>query len=214
METMNLVDKLQSHEFGKQIDLLKIWAKERLNRLMSMKNLTATMARTDRESSPQRTKTDTKDKMLNKKAEQAVKDALRKFNPAMAQMSQTETNDQTKGRDKNVTSSETAASKNNKMFMKIFANQLSGEEQTETVPPMFVEAASLITHGDFTNEEKLLLTYGMAHYTGCLICQALLNKFGARAVIFPHLFLHNRMNRFPVVGHCPNLMRMPVAKRI
>merc|ERR1712030_183925 len=69
-------------------------------------------------------------------------------------------------------------------------------------------------HGDFTNEEKLLLTHGMAHYTGCLICQALLNKFGARAVIFPHLFLFNKMNRFPVVRTCPNLMRMPVAKRI
>ena len=25
-ETMNLVDQLQSHEFGKQIDLLKLWA--------------------------------------------------------------------------------------------------------------------------------------------------------------------------------------------
>ena len=43
METMNLVDQLQSHEFGKQIDLLKMWAKDRLNRLMSMKNLTITM---------------------------------------------------------------------------------------------------------------------------------------------------------------------------
>ena len=90
METMNLVDQLQSHEFGKQIDLLKMWAKDRLNRLMSMKNLTITMVRTDRESSPQRTKTDARDKGLNKKAEQAVKDALKKFNPAMAQMSQTE----------------------------------------------------------------------------------------------------------------------------
>ena len=39
----------------------------------------------------------------------------------------------------------------------------------------------------------------MAHYTGCLICQALLNS---------------RMNRFPVARHRPNLMRMPVAKRI
>ena len=99
-----------------------MWAKERLNRLMSMKNLTATMVRADRESSPQRTKTDARDKGLNKKAEQAIKDALKKFNPAMAQMSQTEANDLTKGRDKDVTSSETAASNNNKMFMKIFAN--------------------------------------------------------------------------------------------
>ena len=88
----------------------------------------------------------------------------------MAQMSQTETDDQTKCRDKKIVNPDTASSNNNKMFMKIFVNRLSGREQTETVPPMFVEAASLITHGDFTNEEKLLLTYGMAHYTGCLIC--------------------------------------------
>ena len=38
-ETMNLVDQLQSHEFGEQIDLLKLWAKARLNRLMSVKQL-------------------------------------------------------------------------------------------------------------------------------------------------------------------------------
>ena len=97
------------------------------------------MVRADRESSPQRNKTDARDKGLSKKAEQSVKDALKKLNPAMAQMSQTETNDQTKGRDKDITSSETAASKNNKMFMKIFANRLSGKEQTETVPSLFVE---------------------------------------------------------------------------
>merc|ERR1712030_96502 len=94
-ETMNLVDQLQSHEFGEQIDLLKLWAKARQNRLMSMKNLTATMIRADREPSPQKNKTDARDKGIGKKAEQAVKDALRKFNPSMAQMSQAEGNHQT-----------------------------------------------------------------------------------------------------------------------
>ena len=132
----------------------------------------------------------------------------------MAQMSQAEGNDQTKSNDKNVTSFESAASKNNKMFMRMFASRLSGKEQTEVIPPLFKEAASLIKHNDFSEKEKLSLTYGMAHHTGCLICQALLNKFGARAAIFPHLFLFNRLNKFPVVRNCPNLMRMPVAKRI
>ena len=213
-ETMNLVDKIQSHTFSEQIDLLKLWAKARFNRLMSMKNLTTTMTRADRESSPQKGKTDTKDRGIGKKAEQAVKDALRKFNPAMAQMSQAEGNDQTKSNDKNVTSFESAASKNNKMFMRMFASRLSGKEQTEVIPPLFKEAASLIKHDDFSEKEKLSLTYGMAHYTGCLVCQALLNKFGARAAIFPHLFLFNRMGRFPMVRYCPNLLRMPIDERI
>ena len=42
-ETMDLMDKIQSHTFSEQINLLKLWAKSRFNRLMSMKNLTKTM---------------------------------------------------------------------------------------------------------------------------------------------------------------------------
>ena len=98
--------------------------------------------------------------------------------------------------------------------MRMFASRLSGKEQTEVIPPLFKEAASLIKHNDFSEKEKLSLTYGMAHHTGCLVFQALLNKFGARAAIFPHLFLFNRLGRSPMVRYCPNLMRMPVAKRI
>merc|ERR1712215_169153 len=101
VETMNLVDKIQSHSFSEQIDLLKLWAKARFNRLISMKNLTTTMARADRDSSPQKGKTDARDKGISKKAEQAVKDALRKFNPAMAQMSQAEDSNQTRNNDRN-----------------------------------------------------------------------------------------------------------------
>ena len=100
------------------------------------------------------------------------------------------------------------------MFMRMFANRLSGKEQTEVIPPLFKEAASLIKHDDFSEKEKLSLTYGMAHYKGCLVCQALLNKFGARAAIFPHLFLFNSTKRYPAVRHCLSLMRMPIAKRI
>ena len=104
------------------------------------------------------------------------------------------------------------ASRNNRMFMRMFANRISGKEQTEVIPPLFKEAALLIKHDDFSEKEKLSLTYGMAHHTGCLVCQALLNKFGARAAIFPHLFLFNRLGRFPMVRYCPNLMRMPKPK--
>ena len=39
-ETMNLVDKIQNYNFSEQIDLLKLWAKARLNKLISMKSLT------------------------------------------------------------------------------------------------------------------------------------------------------------------------------
>ena len=61
------------------------------------------------------------------------------------------------------------ASRNNRMFMRMFANRISGKEQTEVIPPLFKEAALLIKHDDFSEKEKLSLTYGMAHYTGCLV---------------------------------------------
>merc|ERR1712030_284685 len=100
------------------------------------------MARGDKDSSPQKGKTDARDKGMSKKVEQAVKDALRKFNPAMAQMSQAEDSNQTRNNDRNATSFESAASKNNKMCMRMFANRLSGREQSEIIPPFFKEAAS------------------------------------------------------------------------
>ena len=39
METTSLVYRLTQYEFSKQISLLKIWAKDRLNKLTSMKQL-------------------------------------------------------------------------------------------------------------------------------------------------------------------------------
>ena len=143
------------------------------------------MTRADRESSPQKGRIETKDKGIGKKAEQAVKGALRKFNPAMAQMTQAEDNNQTRNNDRNETNSKLIFFKANGMFMRMFANRLSGKEQTEVIPPLFKEAASLIKHDDFSEKEKLSLAYGMAHYRGCPVCQALLNKFGESSNLSP-----------------------------
>ena len=129
-------------------------------------------------------------------------------------MPQTDTNEPPKDKDKNATAPDPLVIKTNARIMKIFSNLISGREQTEAVPPIFVKAASLITNRDFTNEEKMLLVYGMAHSNGRSFCLYFLNKSGSKLFIFPHLFLQAQMHKFPVLRHCPNLLRMSVAKRI
>merc|ERR1711888_144565 len=83
----------------------------------------------------------------------------------------------------------------------------------------FSSSHQLINHRDFTNEvDKQCAVFLSGHREGCLICLFLLNRFGKKFIILPHLNFtpHNRVNYFPSrnSSFCPSLLRMNQASRL
>ena len=53
----------------------------------------------------------------------------------------------------------------------------------------FTKSHELITHKDFTNElDKKCAVFLAQHSEGCLVCLYLLNHFGKKFIILPHLY--------------------------
>ena len=83
----------------------------------------------------------------------------------------------------------------------------------------FSSSHQLINHRDFTNEvDKQCAVFLSGHREGCLICLFLLNRFGKKFIILPHLnhFPGKSFNYFPSRNSrfCPSLLRMNQASRL